>query len=589
MKDFTRLFDLFSYQLLKYPQPNAICSVDNGKIVSYSTLRCIELSDQLSSGLINLGLQKGDTVAILSTFNCPEWILTDFAIQQAGGIVVPVHATASADECLYIFNHAQIKWCFVNNRELYRKIQTIKPSLPNLKEVYCFADLNESPNWKDLLTDNDSIQSTLENIKLSILPQDIATIIYTSGTTGEPKGVMLSHHNIVSNIKSILPIIPVSHADKVLSFLPLSHVFERTAVYNYIAVGAVIHFSMITQVEKNLKVVRPYYFSAVPRVLERMYEEIEKRAERVKGIKRKIFDWALLIAEQYPFNGKMDWKYAIRLYIARLFVFNNLKKAVGGKVKGVVLGAAALQPSLARIFTAAGIPVREGYGLTETSPVLSFNRFEPGGSLLGTVGIPIPGVEIRIADSDGEILAKGPNIMQGYFKQPELSQQCFTADGWFHTGDLGAWVNGKFLKITGRKKELFKVSSGKYVAPQPIENRLRESAFIEQVVIIGDGKRFITALIVPALGVLESYCQAHHIETDLTDIANWLSQPEVIKKYNELIDNYNLNFANEHPIKKYLLLSQPFTTENGLLTPTLKVKRESVIRQYHREIEEIYS
>ncbi len=589
MTDFTRLFDILPYQRQKYPQNAALCSFENGKVVTYAIQQCIDIIRQLSCGLLQLGLEKGDTVAILSSYNCPEWTLTDLAIQQAGGIVVPIHATASADECFYIFNHAQIKWCFVNNQDLYRKISQIKPQTNHLQDIYSFLPINGVSNWKELMVNEETWSLKLEEIKKSILPQDIATIIYTSGTTGEPKGVMLSHFNMVSNIKSLLPILPVSHTDPVLSFLPLSHVFERTANYIYLAVGASIHYSMITQVENRMKKVRPYYFSAVPRVLERMYEEIEKRAEGMVGPKRQIFDWALSVAENYPFTGKVHWRYAISLFIARLLVFNNLKKAVGGRVKGVILGAAALQPRLARIFTAAGIPVREGYGLTETSPVLSFNRFEPGGSLLGTVGIPIPGVEILLAETDGEILARGPNIMQGYYKQPELTQHAISPEGWFHTGDLGVWVNGKFLKITGRKKELFKISSGKYVAPQPIENRLRESAFVENAIVIGDGKRFITALIVPALGVLESYCKTNNITASYDDVPKWLSHPLVITKYRELIDNYNLNFANEHPIRKYLLLSQPLSIENGLLTPTLKIKREAVIQKYHREIEDIYS
>ncbi|OWY22450.1 long-chain fatty acid--CoA ligase [Sphingobacteriales bacterium UPWRP_1] len=587
--NFERIFDILPYQLQKYPQQQALCMCQNGQILSYSTRQCLELINQLSCGLLQQGIQKNDTVAIMASQNCPEWSFTDFAIQQTGGITVPIHATASPDECLYIFNHAQIKWCFVNNKDLYSKIHRLHSQLPQLQAVFTFLPVDNATNWQQLLLPcTQPLLQTLQQRKKQVQPQDVATIIYTSGTTGQPKGVVLTHDNIVSNIKSILPVLPVAQGNPVLSFLPLSHVFERTANYTCMAAGAGIFYSAITQTEQNMRLVKPCYFSAVPRVLERMFEEVEKRAQGFTGFRKYLFQRALSIAEAYPFTGKPTWRYAINLYLARLLVLRRLKKAVGGRVKGIFLGAAALQPRLARIFTAAGIPVREGYGLTESAPVLAFNRFEPGGSLLGTVGIPIPGVEIKINPTDGEILARGPNIMKGYYLEPQLTAQTITPDGWLHTGDLGEWVNDKFLKITGRKKELFKITSGKYVAPQPIENQLRESAFIEHAMVIGDGHQFISALIAPAFGVLQKYCLANNLPVDAENTQNWLNHPAITALYRQLIDNYNSSPNTQHPIRKFLLLPHPFTPENGLLTPTLKVKREAVIQQYQQQIETLY-
>lgn len=587
--DFTRLFDILPYQQYKYPQEVALCNLQNGVATPFSANQCITYIQQLSAGLLGLGLQNGNKVAILSSYNCAEWTITDLAVQQAGGIVVPIHATTSADECIYIFNHAQIKYCFVNNQDLYKKITDIQHQCPHLQGVFTFMPVANAPNWQQLFTQNANLLQQAELVKNAISPQQTATILYTSGTTGQPKGVMLSHANMVSNIKAVLSVIPLMHANKVLSFLPLSHVFERTVVYTYLAAGASVHFSMITQTEQNLKQVKPLYFTAVPRVLERMYEAIEKKGQKLKGIQRRLFWWALQVAEQYPVSGNINFTYAVKLHIARLFVFNRLKQAVGGMVKGIILGAATLQPRLAQIFTAAGIPIREGYGLTECSPVLAFNRFEPGGSRLGTVGIPIPGVEIALAPTDGEILARGPNIMQGYYQEPELTQTVLSPDGWLHTGDLGEWVDDKFLKISGRKKELFKVSSGKYVAPQPIENRLRRNTLIEHALIIGDSKQYICALIAPAFDLLAGYCQAHNLPVDNQNRHNWLKLESTIEIYKNMIDEYNTQHATEHPIKKFLLLPVEFTPENGLLTPTFKVKREAVIELFKQQIEALYA
>lgn len=460
----------------------------------------------MSRGLLKLGIQDGDKIAMISN-NRSEWNICDIGIQQIGGISVPVYPTISADVYEYIFNDAEVKICFVSDQELYDKVLSIKNKVNSLTHVFTFNDIEGATSWKTLLEAADStLDAEIEKRKADISYEDLVTIIYTSGTTGNPKGVMLSHKNLLSNVIACKPRLPVSPGARSLSFLPVCHVYERMLLYLYQYTGVAVYFAeSMDTIGDNLKEVKPHVFTAVPRLLEKVYDKIIAKGEALTGIKRKLFFWAVALGDEYDVKGKSAW-YRFKLKIARKLIFSKWKEALGGNTLAVASGSAALQPRLARVYLAAGIPVMEGYGLTETSPVISVNYEEGNNVRIGTTGTVIDGVTVKIAE-DGEILVKGPNVMMGYYKLPEKTAEDIDADGWFHTGDIGMFEEGKFLKITDRKKEMFKTSGGKYIAPQVMENKFKESRFIEQIMVIGENQKMPAAFIVPAFDFIREWAK----------------------------------------------------------------------------------
>ncbi|MEN0045477.1 MAG: long-chain fatty acid--CoA ligase [Bacteroidota bacterium] len=591
--DFHRLFDLFYYQQAKYPNKVALASKRGLKWKTYTTAECLEQIERVSAGLLQLGLVRGDKVAIMTQQGCPEWNFLDMGMQQIGVIAVPLHATLGRKELLYILQDAEIKYCIVQDRELYVKVAEVQDSVLSLKGIYTITEQPDLPHWTNLTTMPTAKHlADIQAFKAAIHEDDLATIIYTSGTTGEPKGVMLSHKNIVSNIKSTIALIPLNCDKVVLSFLPLSHIFERMATYTYIAVGASLHYAQrLDLIQDNLREIRPHYLTAVPRLIEKMYDGIQERANALPTLLRRMYLWSVKVGEQYP-NRKISFFYWWKLQFAYLIAFRRWQRLTGGRIEGVLVGAAALQPRLNRLFTAAGFNLKEGYGLTETSPIIAFNRFEPGGWRTGTVGIPLPILDLKIdteeeeKTEEGEILVKGPNVMLGYYKKPEETAKVLNEEGWFRTGDVGKIVHKRFLQITDRKKDIFKTSHGKYVAPQQIENLLKSTPFIEQCLIIGFKKAFVTALIVPNFTVLERWCEEN--EVHWTAPQYMVINPKIEQLFSDLIDGFNEKLLRHEEVRKHHLLHEEWTVENGLFTPTMKAKREAILEQYDREVKEMY-
>ncbi|HQV78852.1 MAG TPA: long-chain fatty acid--CoA ligase [Chitinophagales bacterium] len=584
----TRLFDFLTYNYLKYPNHSFLSAKENKEWRHYTFTEVQIKVDKVSQLLINLGLTDGDTIALISA-NRPEWNFVDLGAQQIGVIVVPMYPTISEKDYEYIFQDADIKYAFVGDETIYNKVLPLIGKIKSLKDIYTFDILEVAKNFAQSLPDAVSNPS-IESIKSKIHENNLATIIYTSGTTGNPKGVMLSHKNIVSNIKSIREIVPFGEGEKALSFLPLCHSFERMVFYAYLSFAIHIHYSEnLETIGENLLEVKPFCFTTVPRMLEKVYDKIIAKGNALEGIKKKLFFWAMEVGAAYKIGDDKSLAYSIKLAIARKLIFSKWQEALGGNVQFIITGAAAMQPRLITLFTAAGINVLEGYGLTETSPVLSCNRVDEKERCIGTVGIPIPGVEIKFAE-DGEIIAKGNNIMRGYYKQPELTNEVIDKDGWFHTGDIGVWIekNGnKFLKITDRKKELFKTAGGKYIAPQVIENKMKESPFIEQIMVVGDDqKKFISALIVPSFLQIEAWAKQQGMNFS-SNIA--MIQDEKINQLIQLeIKKYNSFFGNWEQVKKITLLPEEWTVESGELTPTMKPKRKIINERYQKIIDSMY-
>ena len=582
-----RLFDVLHYQKEKHPQQVAIATIKDGNWWKVSTDELINLSNNMSLGLLKLGIQKGDKVAIVTSANRTEWNICDQGIGQIGAINVPLYPTISTKDYEYILNHAEAKICIVSDAKLYEKVKDLKATVPGLQEIYTFDQVEGAHNYEEIIKSGEGGNvADIKAISDTISPDDLATLIYTSGTTGTPKGVMLSHNNIVSNVLTVRAELPLTAGQTSLSFLPLCHIFERMVIYTYLHAGANVYYSDIDTLKEKLTTVRPHFFTTVPRLLEKVYEGIVNKGLALTGLKKKLFFWALDMADKYEYDQKPSFTFKI----ADKLIFSKWREGLGGRIMGIVTGSAACPLKMARVFSAAGIPIREGYGLTETSPVLTFNRFAEGGAMLGTVGMPIKDVEIKIAE-DGEILAKGPNIMQGYYKEPEKTKEVLTDDGWFSTGDVGTFVTNnagnKFLKITDRKKELLKTSGGKYVAPAPIESKFRENFFIEQIMVVGESKKFVSALIVPAFPVLEQFAAENGITfTYRTDL---VVNPKVVAKYQSVVDEINPNFSHIEQIKKFKLLVNEWTPESGELTPTMKLKRKVVNERYTKEIESIYN
>jgi long-chain acyl-CoA synthetase len=508
-----RLFDYLLQQ--KNLKPTAAFlsykDVRDNKWKSYTYQETYERVLKAAQLLLDAGIQPNDKVALISA-NCPEWNFADLAIQMIGGVCVPMYPTISKHDYEFIFKDAEIKIAFVSNETIYKKIEAVRIQLPLLQKIISFDVIKNTEHFTTSLSNINANEQQINSLSENVNEQDLATIIYTSGTTGNPKGVMLSHYNIISNLNSIQQDLPLLEGKKALSFLPLCHSFERTVFYAYLANG--IHICYAENLEKiadNLKEIQPYCFTTVPRLLEKVFDKIIDKSQQLDTVKKKLFDWALQIGMEYEYGKeKKDMLYALQLFVARKLVFSKWKEALGGNIEFIVTGAAPIQPRLIRIFTAAGIDVLEGYGLTETSPVLAFNRMNIEDRKIGTVGLPVRGVSIKIAD-DGEILAKGPNIMKGYYHQQALTDEVIDKEGWFHTGDIGELTDNKFLKITDRKKELFKTSGGKYIAPQAIENKMKESKYIEQIMVVGEYQKYISALIVPCFSYLHEFAKVHSI------------------------------------------------------------------------------
>ena len=582
-----RLFDIPLYQLEKYPNNGMFVSKINGTWTPISTKDFIDLTNKVSKALIDLSVQAGDKIGIIST-NRLEWNIIDIACLQIGAIVVPLYPTISENDYKYIFKDSGIKICFVGSIDLYNKISNIKNELPELKNIYCFEEQPTVNFWKDLIFSEIKAQdSDIEDRKTNIKPDELATIIYTSGTTGNPKGVMLSHSNIFSNVEGCIDRMPANENSKVLTFLPVCHVYERMLHYLYMYMGCSIHFAeSMDTIGENIKEVQPDMFTAVPRLIEKVYEKIIRKGEELSGLKKGLFFWAVRLAEKYETTGTSLF-YQIQLKIARKLIFSKWQEALGGNVKAIASGSAALQPRLARIFLAAGINVLEGYGLTETSPVVSVNCLK-NGIKIGTVGTTIEKVDVKIA-ADGEILVKGPNVMMGYYNNEKATKEVIDSEGYFHTGDIGEIVEVKFLKITDRKKEIFKTSGGKYIVPQVMENKFKESRFIEQIIVVGENEKYPAALIVPNFVYIREWLQLHSTEETTLNNEQLISKKEIIDRFEKEISFYNQQFGHWEQLKKFKLLSEEFTVENGELTPTLKLKRKIILDKNKGLLSEIYN
>lgn len=583
----THLFDFIYYQQENYPQDDALAAKENGQWRKYSTNEVIDKMNQFSRALLKYGIKKDDKVGLIAN-NRPEWNIADYGMLQVGAINVPIYPTISEGEYEFIFNNAEIRICFVSGEELYKKVMNIKDKVPTLEEVYTFDDVKDAKHWTEFfkLGELDDNQNEVDEAKKNIDPHELATLIYTSGTTGNPKGVMLSHDNIVSNVKSTMKNIPLDENHRVLSFLPLCHIFERMVAFTYVMSGTSIYYAEnMDTIADNLKEVEPHFFTTVPRLLEKVYERIVGKGMDLTGMQRKLFFWALDLGLNYDINNDQGPWFNFKLSIANKLIFSKWREALGGNIIGVVTGAAACPAKMAKVFTAAGIPIKEGYGQTETSPVLTFNRFEEGGTKFGTVGKKIDGVQVEIAE-DGEIIAKGPNIMLGYYKNEEETKKTIDEDGWLHTGDMGKF-DGEFLKITGRKKELFKTSGGKYVAPQPVENKMKESFYIEQIMVIGENKKFVSALIVPSFEKLTEYCKERNLACNTRE--EIVSHQEVNDLIQSEIDKYNKEFSNVEQIKKFKLIPREWTIDSKELTPTMKVRRGVVEQEFSGMIGEMYA
>lgn len=589
MTEITRLFDFPYYQLEHYNIPDALVTKYNGVWVKTSTEEYIAKANAVSRALLRMGIQKNDKIALISSNNRTEWNIMDIGILQTGAQTVPIYPTISETDYEYILNHSGAIYCFVSDIEVLQKINLIKSNLPNLKEVFSFDEIEGCKNWNHLLAlgANQSNQDVVEDRKNSIKTEDLATIIYTSGTTGKPKGVMLSHKNIVSNVIDSSPRIPFEKGkSRAMSFLPVCHIFERMILYLYQYYGVSIYFGeSIDKIGDNIKEVRPTVMSCVPRLIEKVYNSIYSKGLELTGIKRKLFFWAVNLGLRYKPYGANGFWYELQLKIARKLIFSKWRQGLGGNLDLLVSGSAALQPRLARVFAAAEMPVVEGYGLTETSPVISVNDMRNFGFKVGTVGKLIDNVEVKIAE-DGEILCKGPNVMIGYYKDEELTKQVL-ADGYFHTGDIGEIDSEGFLKITDRKKEMFKTSGGKYISPQLLENAMKQSRFIEQIMVIGDGQKMPAAFIQPNFEFVREWEKLHKIPVDKTN-EELVSNPKVIERIQEEIDILNKKFGNWEQIKRFELTPDVWSISGGHLTPTLKLKRKIIMEKYSDLYQKIY-
>ena len=589
MNTITRLFDFAYHQLALYNLPDALVTKQNGNWIKTSTQEYVDKANSISRALLRMGIQKNDKIAIISTNNRTEWHIMDVGILQTGAQNVPIYPTISEYDYEYILNHSESIYCFVSDNEVLTKLNAIKQNVPKLKEVYSFNEIEGCKNWNELqvLGKDSSNQNEVEARKSNVNPEDLATIIYTSGTTGKPKGVMLSHNNIVSNVLDSSDRIPFAAGEsRALSFLPICHIYERMVTYIYQFMGCSIYFGeSIEKISDNIKEVQPTVMTGVPRLIEKVYDKIIAKGSELTGIKRKLFFWAVEIGLRYEPNGGNGFWYNLQLKLARKLIFSKWKAGLGGRLNLIVNGSAALQPRLARIFAAAEIPVMEGYGLSETSPVISVNDQRNKGFKIGTAGRIIKNVEIKIAP-DGEILCKGPNVMMGYYKDEKLTKEAIV-DGYFHTGDIGEVDSDNFLKITDRKKEMFKTSGGKYIAPQLLENAMKQSRFIEQIMVIGDGQKMPAAFIQPSFDFIKEWAKLHNISVGNSN-EEIIQNQEVIKRIQQEVDVINEKFGNWEKIKRFELTPDLWTIPAGHLTPTMKLKRKVVMEKYINLYNKIY-
>ena len=595
MNEPTRLFDCVAHQLEKFPKEDMMAAKEQGVWRKYSTREVSDKVNKLTAGLLAMGIsgndmttEKRDKIAIISN-NRPEWLITDMAVQQAGAILVPIYPTTNPNEIEFIFNDAAVKYVFVSSEDLLRKIMDIRARIPSLKEIYTFNEIPGAIHWSAItaLADDASLKKT-EEIRKTIRQQDLATIIYTSGTTGTPKGVMLSHTNIYSDIQYSRESFPFEDRPdfKALSFLPLNHIFERTVSYIYLFSGISIYYAeSLDSIAVNLQELHPDVFTTVPRLLEKVYERIMAKGAELKGIKRRLFFWAVEVGKKYDNRKSNGALYHLQLSIANKLIFKKWREALGNNIKYIITGGAACQERLMRIFNAAGIPLYEGYGPTENSPVIAVNGRMPGRSKFGTVGPVIKGIEVKLAE-DGEICVKGPTVMVGYYKRPDLTGETII-DGWLHTGDIGVFEDEIFLRITDRKKELFKTSGGKYVAPAAIENKLKESRFIEAIIVVGSERKFVGALIVPSFSNMQEWCSQNNIPVNSNE--EMIRHPKVIEFYKQLVESYNKNFNHVEQIKKFELLPREWSIETGEMTPKLSLKRKVIMEKFRDSIDRIYA
>ncbi len=603
----TRLFDLLYHQLNNFPSPKALNARNSdGEWDSYSTEQVVSMAERAASGLHSIGLEKGDRVALVAYKNRPEWLIMDFAIQLAGMVSVPLYPTISVGEYEYILNEAEVKAAFCGGLDLVNKLDSAQKKVKSLKHIFVFDREIDGTYWESIF--DDAHKKTIEQNRETIGPEDLATIIYTSGTTGNPKGVMLCHRNIMFVIEKTFPHLMAIAGDNVISFLPLCHIFERAVAMAFIFGGAQVHFvgtDNLSGPDGDLQAVKPVTFSSVPRLLEKVYEAIYNKGLALEGTKRKLFFWALELTKDYQIDQKLSFGKKLQWRIADKLIFSKWREALGGEVRAIITGAAPCPVNVIQVFCAAGIPIREGYGLTETSPTISLNTMEPDGIIMGTTGPIIDGVEVRIdsegdyREGEGEILVHGDNVMMGYYKKPEETAKVFKEmDGkkWFCTGDIGKLVTGPtgrtFLKITDRKKELLKTSGGKYVAPAPIENKIKEDFLIEQMMVVGDKQKFVTALIVPAEEALKSWCEQKGIPWEGMELM--VKHKKVREKYQKVIDGYNPMFSHIEQIKKFDLVASQWLPihpdgAEAELTPTLKLKRRVIRKKFSKEIAELYA
>ena len=589
MTDIKRLFDFPYYQLENHPLEVALATKYNGKWETLSTQQYIDKANAVSRGLLRLGVQPDDKIAVISSSNRNEWNVLDIGVLQLGARNVPIYPTISEEDYEYVLNHSGATYCFVSDTEVLEKLKSIQHNT-NLKEVYSFDEIEGCKNWKEVLDhgEDKSNQDEVEKLKKAVTEKDLATIIYTSGTTGRPKGVMLSHQNIVSDVLGSAPRVPFEiGVYTALSFLPVCHIFERMILYLYQYYSVSIYFAeSIDKISENLKEVKPHVITAVPRLLEKVYDKIIAKGTDLGGIKQKLFYWAVELGLEYEPYGANGWWYETQLKLARKLIFSKWKEGLGGNIELIVSGSAALQPRLTRVFAAANIPVMEGYGLTETSPVVAVNDQRNHGFKIGTVGKVLDNVEVKIAE-DGEILTKGPNLMMGYYNDKEKTDEAINPDGWFHTGDIGEIDSEGFLKITDRKKEMFKTSGGKYVAPQIIENTMKQSRFIEQIMVIGEGEKMPAALIQPNFEFVQDWAKRKHLDIGSSN-EELIKNEEVIKRIQEEVDFYNTKFGHWEKVKRFELTKEVWGIENDMLTPTMKLKRRNIKEKYIALYNKIY-